>query len=431
MPRRSRGCAACRRRRIGCDGELPNCRQCRITNRQCSGPVQGALVIDQTDRIIPKNRPKPEMIHQPSNQSMFAHAFINEFISFITARSEQARRQSWLTELQSGSMAEQGPALELSMQATALAYCGTVSGNPAAVREACNIYGRALSKHSRSLTHDLSSPKAASLGTCVMLSFFEAICSTNPVAYGTHLQAAKKMLALMPCVAGHKDELVIWQLGQHVQSQSLFVMLATPNQYLQHAPVPSNWTKVAETEEHPATSQQGVDRLMHDLFYLADVLVRKTHTTDTDIPLDADIIPEIDRLWLEFQDQATQLGELIQWPVPSGAQYHDPFIAMVVAYFGASWVLLSIVEPRISDHQLAESCDAILESSRFLGGKNLGCAHLRMFFPLTLVAMYGPCSTQRKAADRLLGQRIQSTAFKGMGSVAIGRVQSSRVLYHA
>ncbi|KAL6357055.1 hypothetical protein LRP88_10672 [Fusarium phalaenopsidis] len=293
MPRRSRGCATCRRRRIGCDGELP-----------------GPLVIDQTDRIISKNRPKPEVIHQPSNQSMFAHAFINEFISFITARNEQARRQSWLTELQSGSMVEQGPALELSMQATALAYCGTISDNPAAVREACNIYGRALTKHSRSLTHDLSSPKAASLGTCVMLSFFEAICSTNPIAYGTHLQAAKKMLALMPCVAGHKDELAIWQLGQHVQSQSLFVMLATPDQYLQHAPVPARWKKMAEAEEHPATSQQGVDRLMYDLFYLTDVLVRRPYVTKTDVLLNSDLSLEIDQLWLEFQEQAAQLGEL-------------------------------------------------------------------------------------------------------------------------
>ncbi|RSL51158.1 hypothetical protein CEP54_011570 [Fusarium duplospermum] len=429
MPRRSRGCAACRRRRIGCDGELPVCRQCRIMNRQCSGPLQGALVIDQTDRIITKNRPKPEMIHQPSNQSMFAHAFINEFISFITARNEQSRRQSWLTELQSGSMAEQGPALELSMQATALAYCGTVSGNPAAVREACNIYGRALTKHSRSLTHDLSSPKAASLGTCVMLSFFEAICSTNPVAYGTHLQAAKKMLALMPCVAGYKDELVIWQLGQHVQSQSLFVMIATPDQYLQHAPVPACWTRTTETEEQPATSQQGVGRLMYDLFYLTDVLVRRSCTAETDTHLNTDIIPEIDQLWFEFKEQATQLGELIQWPVPSGAQYQDPFIAMVVAYFGASWVLLSVLESHICNHQLEDSCHAILESSRFLRGKNLGCAHLRMFFPLTVVAMYGPCSEHRETAYRLLGQRIQNTAFKGMGAVAISRVRSSRISY--
>ncbi|KAJ4328857.1 hypothetical protein N0V84_000644 [Fusarium piperis] len=429
MPRRSRGCAACRRRRIGCDGELPVCRQCRITNRQCSGPLQGALVINQTDRVISKNRPEREMIHQPSSQSMFAHAFISEFISFITAR-KQARRQSWLAELQSGSMAEQGPALELSMQATALAYCGTVSGNPAAVREACNIYGRALTKHSRSLAHDLSSPKAASLGTCVMLSFFEAICSTNPVAYGTHLQAAKKMLALMPCVAGHKDELVIWQLGQHVQSQSLFVMLATPDQYLQHSPVSTPWTKMAQTEELPTDSQQGVDRLMHNLFYLTDLLVRRPQTTKTDTLLDPNISLEITQLWLKFQEQTTQLGELIQWPVPAGAQYHDPFISMVVAYFGASWVLLSILEPQICIHQLGDSCDAILESSRFLGGKNLGCAHLRMFFPLTLVAMYGPSSDQREAADRLLGQRIRNTAFKGMGSVAVSRVHSSRMVYH-
>lgn len=208
-------------------------------------------------------------------------------------------------------------------------------------------------------------------------------------------------------------------------------MLATPNQYLQHAPVSSRWTRMAEAEEHPATSQQGVDRLMYDLFFLTDVLVRKPYGTETDVLLNPDLRFEIDQLWLEFQEQATQLGELVHWPVPSEVGYHDPFIAMVVAYFGASWVLLSILEPHVASRELQDSCHAILESSRFLGGKNLGCAHLRMFFPLTLVAMYGPCSEQRKAADKLLGQRIRTTAFKGMGSVAISRVQSGRRVYHA
>lgn len=228
MPRRSRGCAACRQRRIGCDGGLPSCRQCLITNRQCSGPRLGVLIIDQTEHVVAKNRPRPRLtrnqdlsIYRPSDQSIFAHAFINEFVSFITARNEYARRQSWLTELQRGSIVDEGTALELSMQATALAYCGAASNNLAAVREARDVYGRALANHSKSIAHDLTSRRAASLCTCVMLSMFEAICSTNPLAYGTHLRAAQKMLMLIPQDAGDVHSQVAQQLGQHVKCQTV------------------------------------------------------------------------------------------------------------------------------------------------------------------------------------------------------------------
>ena len=231
MPRRSRGCAACRQRRIGCDGGLPSCRQCLITNRQCSGPLQGALIIDQTERVRSKNGPKSAhnsdrslRLYQPSSRPIFAYAFISEFVSFITARNEQARRQSWLTEIQRGSIVDEGLALELSMQATALAYCGSASSNPAAVREACNVYGRALSNHSKSIAQDLSSLRAASLCTCVMLSIFEAICATNPLAYGTHLRAAQKMLMLVPRDEDNLHMQVTSQLGQHVRSQTVSIM---------------------------------------------------------------------------------------------------------------------------------------------------------------------------------------------------------------
>jgi hypothetical protein len=90
------------------------------------------------------------------------------------------------------------------------------------VREACRFYGRALSKHSTSIAHDSTSLRAASLYTCVMLSLFEAICSTTSVAYGTHLRAAQKMLALVPREANHGvHAIVISQLGQHVQCQTV------------------------------------------------------------------------------------------------------------------------------------------------------------------------------------------------------------------
>lgn len=231
MPRRSRGCKQCRQRRIGCDGGLPSCRQCLNTKRACSGPLQGALIIDQTESVSSRAsapqqhqyRPRHgSVVHQPSSQSMFAHVFIAEFVSFITARDGQVWQRSWLSELQHGTVVDEGPALELSMQATALAYCGAASKNPAAVRHACQIYGRALSKHARSISQHPDSLRAASLCTCIMLSFFEAVCSTSFTAYGAHLRAAQSMLAMMPeDPPGPSQSQVVWQLAKHIQCQTV------------------------------------------------------------------------------------------------------------------------------------------------------------------------------------------------------------------
>jgi hypothetical protein len=144
--------------------------------------------------------------------------------------------------------------------------------------------------------------------------------------------------------------------------------------------------------------------------------------------VDADVSVAIEELWDEFQEQAIQSGERIEWPMPSGARYQDPFTAMVVAYFAASRVLLSILGVEYSrdtsqSSTLQNSCDCIVDCCRFFEGKEIGCAHLRMFFPLMLVAMHGASSAQQDLARVSLGQRLSNTAFKGLGSVALRRVQ--------
>ncbi|KAJ3546506.1 hypothetical protein NM208_g1973 [Fusarium decemcellulare] len=285
--------------------------------------------------------------------------------------------------------------------------------NPAAVREACNIYGRALTKHSRSIAHNPTLQRAASLCTCVMLSLFEAVWSTSSVAYGMHLRAAQEMLALGPPEPGLGHEEVIFQLGQHVYCQTLFVMLATPQQYVEHAPTPVSWARIPSVEN--IGTAQVINRLMFDLFYLADVLARKSCNGNAEVIAVPDVGPEVEELWQEFQQQATRSGELIQWPTPSGTGYLDPFTAMVVAYFHAARVLRSVLGSQIGSSTVDASCDSILQSCYFLEGKNIGCAYLRMFFPLMLVAMHGSGGGQQAAAYGVLEQWLSNTAFKGRG----------------
>lgn len=231
MPRRSRGCLECKRRRIGCDRGEPSCRQCLISSRSCSGATHGLLVIDQTDTVVSKHAETPPLkahtsliIPQPSTRSAYALIFVSEFVSFFTDRSTTKPMRSWLTELQGGSVKDESLALELSMQATALAYCGVASRNPAAVKEACATYGFALSRHSRSISGASESLGTDSICTSVMLSLFEAICSTNYLAYGEHLRAAQQMLALASR-GPRRQPRVLSQVARHVQCQNVRVAI--------------------------------------------------------------------------------------------------------------------------------------------------------------------------------------------------------------
>ncbi|KAL1801231.1 hypothetical protein ACET3X_001573 [Alternaria dauci] len=58
---RSRACAQCRSRRVKCDETPDTCNQCRRLGLTCSGPLQGTIVIDMTERVAkPRARKKKE-----------------------------------------------------------------------------------------------------------------------------------------------------------------------------------------------------------------------------------------------------------------------------------------------------------------------------------------------------------------------------------
>jgi hypothetical protein len=246
MPRVSRGCQECKRRRIGCDGKTPSCGQCLSSGRECSGPMQGLIVIDQTRTVVSRNRrAKPivddssnitssqattsttavaavRLAPQPSPQAIDSVAFIGQFLAFVSDTRQKASKESWLVGVHRGNFARSGGGpgtvtgtapgvspLDLAVQAVSLVYCGATARNPAAMREACRVYGAALARFSRMLSARESSSSSSTavttsassvsevalVCTSVILSMFEAICPSNPQAYATHLTAAWKMLA--------------------------------------------------------------------------------------------------------------------------------------------------------------------------------------------------------------------------------------------
>ncbi|KAF2269638.1 hypothetical protein CC78DRAFT_612010 [Lojkania enalia] len=63
---RSRACNQCRERRVKCDETPEFCQQCRRLGLKCSGPIQGSVIIDMTDKVAKprqrrKREPKPKV----------------------------------------------------------------------------------------------------------------------------------------------------------------------------------------------------------------------------------------------------------------------------------------------------------------------------------------------------------------------------------
>lgn len=225
MPRRSRGCQECRKRRIGCDGALPSCRQCLVTNRRCSGAMQGSIFVDQTRSVtsrhsqsLAQNRAQV-MIRQPSPRDIFSLAFVSEFISSVTDKTAAPSRLSWLRQLEGIPQDKRGISLDLSLQAVSLAYCGVGSRNHPAVMEARRLYGEAMSQHSRELSQGFDSLSPAMLYTSIILSLFESMWSTSAAAYSIHLVAAQKMLDLA-CWDVTQNE-ILRQVTMHIQNQTV------------------------------------------------------------------------------------------------------------------------------------------------------------------------------------------------------------------
>ena len=212
---------------MGCDRALPICRQCLLTNRVCSGAVQGALIIEQTAKVTSRYRQDPlqsrrrtdTLIHQPSPSAIVSLAFVSEFISFITSLADAPSRPGWLRQLGGMLQDERGSALDHALQAAAFAYYGVESNNQGAAIESCRMYVEALSRQSRAISQQSNAPRRSIIYTSVILSLFEAVRSSSIAAYAAHLTAARKMLDL----AGWEqtEDVLLAQVAVHVHYQTV------------------------------------------------------------------------------------------------------------------------------------------------------------------------------------------------------------------
>jgi hypothetical protein len=141
---------------------------------------------------------------------------------------------------------------------------------------------------------------------------------------------------------------------------------------------------------------------------------------------------EINNLWVEFGAQdCYQQGPVQQGEYSGVVIYPGAFTAYIISYFEAARILYEVIMERetstvnpIRAQSIVGPSSSILSSAQYLEYQNMGCAFIRVVFPLLLVARHGLFVEHRERAigffDRwqangivpglsgLLGRKIRS-----------------------
>ncbi|KAJ5673599.1 C6 zinc finger domain protein [Penicillium longicatenatum] len=240
VPGRSKACNTCLQRKIKCDqGPVP-CKQCRSSNRLCTGyqrrrgyvfsekvvlpntaasheessithqgrwrraePRQTGKAAPVTWTIsLPQHIPSPTLSYMqaPSNvvlREQFHYIFMNRH---MPAESWDSRPRysvsNWLLLLQGRTI--QSPALEMSATAFFAARVGHIYGDRELVNRSRSLYIGSLAQVQQALRNPSSRLSDETLAACMALSFYEI--SEGPPgsgnAYGTHSKGAVSLLKM-------------------------------------------------------------------------------------------------------------------------------------------------------------------------------------------------------------------------------------------
>ena len=132
----------------------------------------------------------------------------------------------------------------------------------------------------------------------------------------------------------------------------------------------------------------------------------------------------IDTLWHNFFVEFSHGVENVGW------EYQNAWTALVTAYFATTdffWFYFDINgygTTGVVATDIEDSCEVILRCCACIEGQEMGCAFLRVFFPLATVSLHSPSLKQRNNAYITLNRWLEHTAFIGMSSVVLGRVRA-------
>jgi hypothetical protein len=363
-------------------------------------------------------------IEQIDQGNLIEAAFFSSFLAYFTPNKQgyEMNQPTWMHSLPSLSKDGTNAALSLAIRATATAYAGSETGNPAVTQQAWKVYGKALQAHVKLLQckrpHEYT---VHMVSTSVMLSIFEAMQATTADAYHEHISGAVKILQFTApgqCLGG-----VLCQLFFHIRSQITFVNLT--GRKVLAVPARKFFAQSFESDRLPLFQQ-----LMDRIAILAEIYNKQMSLGSIQQRIDlstyARVKSEIEALWLEYQGH-TRLGYSVKSRCAhSETAFCDGFTALTIAYFSAAHILLGVLSSRLGGEMYVglNECDhhaTIINSARFLRGTRIGCAYMRMSTPLLLVAIHSPNAELRSEAISVF-ESWRHGHMKGISALAFERI---------
>lgn len=199
-------------------------------------------------------------------------------------------------------------------------------------------------------------------------------------------------------------------------------MIIAPVEHLAATEGTESWTDMSQFQWLGVPSVIG--RLVIHLFHLGDCMARHLYTWAHMTPIDLhSTAAAVESLWNEYVGEASDHNELLQWVTAGQMHYRDEVTAITIAYFEAARILYSLIHSH--NAQAQGPSQSILHCVAYLSNHPTNCATLRIFFPLTLVALHSPFVQQRQDAQRALDNWLSHSGFTGLYSIIKRKTESS------
>jgi hypothetical protein len=241
VPGRSKGCHACRKQKIACSQERPECAICQKAGRKCPGYQRDRIFINlgpskdapKADKL-PTRQPgkpltspckhrhgrvhiKPEKKESPViPDSAFETALVPQRTLTVSAYRQQLLGTflSGYVTLQTSSskvnivgnhwlpMLTELPCVSRALDVAAVAFCtaklGRVARDKTLVTESLSLYGRGLHELQRALYDRRQMYTDDTLGACILLAMYEVYECPNSsrTGYLSHVAGCERLIQL-------------------------------------------------------------------------------------------------------------------------------------------------------------------------------------------------------------------------------------------
>lgn len=145
----------------------------------------------------------------------------------------------------------------------------------------------------------------------------------------------------------------------------------------------------------------------------------------------ADLLARLDSLWHEYKSQLCCSGEKFWAKKPNTTDARvclDAFTSMTVSYFDCARLMLVSILGIVSQDcnhtytlAVTRACESILSCATFIATHDIGCAYLRVMFPLVLVYSHSPSMSHKDTAYSMLHRGQSQGKMSGASAMALPR----------